>query len=84
MSTSIGNAGEHLVMAELLARGFDAYCADRGKVPYVSRGDRTPKTMGIVVVASLAANAEVDPPVAAITATCRRTKSAANSGNRST
>jgi hypothetical protein len=30
MSTSKGNAGEHLVMAELLAQGFDAYWADRG------------------------------------------------------
>jgi hypothetical protein len=30
MSASKGNAGEHLVMAELLARGFDAYWADRG------------------------------------------------------
>ena len=30
MSVSKGNAGEHLVMAELLSRGFDAYWADRG------------------------------------------------------
>jgi hypothetical protein len=30
LSTTKGNAGEHLVMAELLARGFDAYWADRG------------------------------------------------------
>ena len=30
MSSTKGNAGEHLVMAELLARGFDAYWADRG------------------------------------------------------
>lgn len=30
MSTSRGNAGEHLVMAELLIRGFEAYMADRG------------------------------------------------------
>lgn len=30
MSASKGNAGEHLVMAELLARDFDAYWADRG------------------------------------------------------
>ena len=39
------------------------------------------KTMGIVVVAALAANAE--PPVAAITATWRRTNSAASAGSRS-
>jgi hypothetical protein len=30
MSASRGNVGEHLVMAELLFRGFDAYWADRG------------------------------------------------------
>jgi hypothetical protein len=30
MSASKGNAGEHLIMAELLVRGFDAYWADRG------------------------------------------------------
>ncbi|MDE2435890.1 MAG: hypothetical protein KGM49_06490 [Sphingomonadales bacterium] len=30
MSSSKGNVGEHLVMAELLFRGFDAYWADRG------------------------------------------------------
>lgn len=30
MSTTKGNAGEHLVMAELLDREFDAYWADRG------------------------------------------------------
>jgi hypothetical protein len=34
MSTSTGNAGEHLVMAELLARGFDAYWADRANLAY--------------------------------------------------
>jgi hypothetical protein len=30
ISISIGNAGEHLVMAELLAQGFQAFMADRG------------------------------------------------------
>src|SRR6516165_1620471 len=39
------------------------------------------KTTGIVFVAALTASAEVIPPVAAITATCRRTKSAASAGN---
>lgn len=29
-TVSIGNAGEHLLMAELLARGFQAFMADRG------------------------------------------------------
>jgi len=29
-SVNIGNAGEHLIMAELLARGFHAFMADRG------------------------------------------------------
>ena len=30
MSSARGNVGEHLVMAELLFQGFDAYWADRG------------------------------------------------------
>ena len=30
MSSTKGNVGEHLVMAELLFQGFDAYWADRG------------------------------------------------------
>ena len=38
--------------------------------------------MGIVVVAALAATAE-GVPMAAITATCRRTNSAASAGSRS-
>jgi hypothetical protein len=38
-------------------------------------------TMGIVVVAALAANAP--PAMVAITATCRWTKSAASAGSRS-
>ena len=29
-STNVGNAGEHLIMAELLARGYHAFMADRG------------------------------------------------------
>ena len=41
-----------------------------------------PNTIGIVVVAAFAANAEGRPP-ATITATRRRTRSAANAGNRS-
>jgi hypothetical protein len=41
------------------------------------------KTMGIAVVATLAANADGPPPVATITATRRRTNSAAIAGNRS-
>lgn len=28
-ATNVGNAGEHLVMAELLAQGFHAFMADR-------------------------------------------------------
>jgi hypothetical protein len=39
--------------------------------------------MGIVIVAALAAIAEGLPPVAAITVTWRRTRSAASAGNRS-
>ena len=41
------------------------------------------KTMGVVVVTALTANAEGAPPLVAITATCRRTSSAASSGRRS-
>src|SRR5262245_17477061 len=40
------------------------------------------KTIGMVVVAALAASAEAVPPVAAITATLRRTSSAASTGSR--
>ncbi len=29
-SVNVGNAGEHLIMAELLARGYHAFMADRG------------------------------------------------------
>ena len=42
----------------------------------------TAKTMGIVVVAALAAKAEGVPPVTAMTATCRRTNWAASAGSR--
>jgi hypothetical protein len=41
------------------------------------------KTMGSVVVARLAASAAGSPPVDAITATWRCTRSAASAGNRS-
>jgi hypothetical protein len=41
------------------------------------------KTIGIVVVAALAAKIELPPPVAAITATLRAIRSAASAGNRS-
>jgi hypothetical protein len=34
MSSSRGNAGEHLVMAELLMQDFEAYWADRGNPNY--------------------------------------------------
>ena len=43
----------------------------------------SPKTIGIVVVAALAASATCAVPIVAITATWRRTRSAANSGSRS-
>ena len=33
-STALGNAGEHLVMAELLARGYQAFWADRGNTAF--------------------------------------------------
>ena len=42
--------------------------------PSLTGSSPTLKTMGIVVVAALAANAAAVPPIAAITATCRRTR----------
>ena len=51
--------------------------------PYLTGSWETEKTMGIVVVAALAASAVAKPAAAAITATCRRTRSAASSGRRS-
>ena len=33
-STALGNAGEHLVMAHLLAQGFQAFMADRGNTAF--------------------------------------------------
>ena len=42
--------------------------------PSLTGSALTVKTMGIVVVAALAANAEAGEPPATITATCRRTK----------
>src|SRR5262249_51218371 len=41
------------------------------------------KTIGIVVVAALAASAGSEPPVATITATCRRINSVTRAGTRS-
>ena len=51
--------------------------------PSLTGSSPTAKTMGIVVVAALAANAAGVPPIVAITATCRRTRSAASAGSRS-
>src|SRR5262249_19261587 len=51
--------------------------------PSLTGSSPTLNTMGMVVVAALATNAEEGPPVAAIMATGRRTSSAASAGNRS-
>ena len=51
--------------------------------PRLTGSSPTPKTIGIVVVADLAAKDEPPPPTAAITATRRRTKSVASAGSRS-
>ena len=58
--------------------------AEQGWRPGQGRLDHavTLNTIGIVTVAALAASAGAVPPVAMITATWRRTKSAAISGNR--
>ena len=51
-------------------------------IPSLTGSSPTPKTIGIVAVAALAASVGT-LPVAAITATCRRTRSASNVGKRS-
>jgi hypothetical protein len=51
--------------------------------PRLTGSSPTVKTMGIVVVAALAASADNVPPLVAITATWRRTNSLASAGNRS-
>ena len=51
--------------------------------PSLTGSSPTVKTIGIVVVAALAASAAACRPVAAITATWRRTNSAASAGSRS-
>src|SRR5262249_48245979 len=51
--------------------------------PNLTGSSATPKTIGIVVVAALAAGAAVVKPGVAITATRRRTKSAISAGKRS-
>ena len=51
--------------------------------PSLTGSSPTTKTMGIVVVAALAADAARMPPIATITATWRRTSSAASAGSRS-
>ena len=50
--------------------------------PSLTGSSPTPKTIGIVAVAALAASA-AGVPVATITATWRRTRSAASAGSRS-
>ena len=64
---------------------------DLGLIRRRARGPRPPacctgsppvnNTIGIVLVAALAANIELPPPVAAITATLRSASSAASAGN---
>ena len=49
--------------------------------PSLTGSSLTPKTMGIVEVAALAANVEGVPTGEAITATCRRANSSASAGN---
>src|SRR5262249_5359116 len=51
--------------------------------PSLAGSSGTPKTRGIVAVAALAANAAVGLPAVTITATCRRTNSAARADSRS-
>src|SRR5262249_27192069 len=51
--------------------------------PSLTGSSGTVKTIGIVVVAALAASAGSEPPVATITATCRRINSVTSAGTRS-
>src|SRR5262245_43432422 len=51
--------------------------------PSLTGSSATAKTMGIVVVAALAAKAETGPSAEVITVTCRRTNSPASAGSRS-
>src|SRR5262245_17632230 len=70
---------EHILMPVRLPPGR-AKLATR---PSLTGSSAARKTMGIVVVVALAANAAGGPPVAAITATLRPISSAASAGNRS-
>ncbi len=45
-AVSIGNAGEHLIMAELLYRGYQAFRADRGIHGGCGRGDKSAAPKG--------------------------------------
>jgi hypothetical protein len=60
--------------------GADLHERDQGGNRECRRDVET-KTMGMIAVAALPANAEAVPTGEAITATCRRTKSAASAGN---
>src|SRR5262245_13928535 len=51
--------------------------------PSLTGSSPTMKAMGIVAVAALAVDVTAMPPLVAITATCRRTRSAASAGSRS-
>ena len=62
---------------------FDVFSVKRlATSPAETGSAAVEKTIGIVVVAAFAASADGEP-AAPITATCRRTSSAANAGNRS-
>ena len=71
------SASENIDPGQVAARAGEA-----GDETNFTGSSAARKTMEIVVVVAFAANAEVGPPVAAITATCRRTKSAAIAGSR--
>ena len=70
--------GDNRATREVTTRPIEAgdKAASTGSLPML-------KTIGIVVVAALAASAGGSPPFATITATWRRTRSAANAGSRS-
>jgi len=69
-------ADEHVHTGDVAIQSIEA-----GDQPILDRVSAGGKTIGISVVAALAAKMEFNPPVETITATCRRTRSAASAGS---
>src|SRR5262249_10111524 len=74
---------DHLDPENIDSRQVAARPGEAGDETKLDRVVAGKEDEGIVVVAALAANAGGTPPIAAITATCRRTNSVASAGSRS-